>query len=61
MALRLSLALPWDGNEDTYKPSTFLYDANVARFNSLVTLDLSVEASPAHIAEIQPHALAAKA
>jgi hypothetical protein len=55
------LALPWDGNGDTYKPSTFLYDANVARFNSLVTPDLSVEASPAYIDEIQPHALAAKA
>jgi hypothetical protein len=45
----------------TYKPSTFLYDANVTRFNSLVTPDLSSQASSQDIAKIQPHALAAKA
>jgi hypothetical protein len=56
-----SLTLPWDGVEETYKPSSFLYDANVARYNALVTPDLSSQATSHDIADIQPHALAAKA
>jgi hypothetical protein len=42
-------------------PSTFLYDANVARYNALINPDLSSQASLRDIADIQPHALAAKA
>lgn len=42
-------------------PSTFLYDANVARYNAFINPDLSSQASLRDIADIQPHALAAKA
>ena len=57
-----SLVLPWDGNEDNFHPSTFLYGANIARTNSLISSDVSRLCEPgSHLVDcIQPHALAAK-
>ena len=57
-----SLSLPWDGDEDNFHPSTFLYNAEVARTNSLISADLSRLSSPGSklVDYIQPHALAAK-
>lgn len=57
-----SLQLPWDGDEDHFTPSAFLYNADVARTNSLISRDISRLTEPGSFLVdcIQPHALAAK-
>ena len=57
-----SLQLPWDGNEEDFHPSSFLYNADVARINSLISPDLSRLSDPHSplVSHIEPHALAAK-
>jgi hypothetical protein len=56
------LSLPWDGNEETFNPTTHLYSAELARTNALISPELStLNPVGSHLVDcIQPHALAAK-